>query len=319
MSPRTNVTYFIRNVPAFHRRFAKLKFISTLDPIEQIVATLNEFQPDSLSAASFFLSILAQEQLVGKLNIEFNRPLSFLVGAVEPLTEHTRRQALKAWNMGIQNDYGAAECFFMATSCQNSGRLHAMNDLCILEVVDGDYHPVPNGKYGEKVLVTNLANFIQPIIRYELEDIAGYASLSCKCGLPFPTLLPLQGRKSDFLYFQNPLGGYEKFHPYRLIIPLRYAHELRQYQFVQTARNELTFLYASQNDGGGIEQQLRQILEEALGQAKLQNQVKLVLTRVETIPRNDRTGKFQMVKSLEAPSDVNTALETRNYSEPSDV
>lgn len=310
MSPRTNVTYFIRNVPAFHRRFAKLKFISTLDPIEQIVATLNEFQPDSLSAASFFLSILAQEQLVGKLNIEFNRPLSFLVGAVEPLTEHTRRQALKAWNMGIQNDYGAAECFFMATSCQKFDHLHAMNDLCILEAVDENYKAVPLGQYGEKILVTNLANFLQPIIRYEIEDIIGYADQPCKCGLPFPALLPIQGRKMDYLYFQKPQGGYERIYPYRLTNSMYHLHELKQYQIVQKVRNELTINYVPQNNAGSIDQQLRQTLEDDLRKAGLESRVTLKLKRVETISRDHRSGKYVVVKSLGAPSDLNAALDT---------
>ena len=311
--PRSNLMIFVKSVPTFHRFFAKLKVLSVFDPIEKIVASLNEFQPDCLISYTYFLATLAQEQLEGKLNIAFSRPMSSLAGAGEPLTGHTKGLALKAWNRKIQDNYGAAECFFMATSCQDFGRLHAMNDLCILEVVDTDYNPVPQGKYGEKVLVTNLANFTQPIIRYEIEDIAGYASHSCECGLSFPTLLPIKGRKSDFLYFQKPRGGYEKIHPYRLIIPLRYVHELRQYQFVQTARNELTFYYVTQYDGGDIEKQLRQILEEALKQANLESQVTLKLNRVENIPRNDRTGKFQIVKSLGAPLDLDTALDRNTY------
>lgn len=311
--PRSNLLLFVRSAPTFHRAFVKLKILSVFDPIEQIVEALNEFQPDALISYTYFLATLAQEQLAGKLNIAFSRPMSFVAGAGEPLSEHTKDLAQQAWNWKIQDNYGAAECFFMAASCQNFGHLHAMNDLSILEVVDGDHNPVPQGKYGEKILVTNLANLTQPIIRYEIEDIVGYAGESCKCGLPFPTLSPVQGRKSDYLYFQKPQGGYERFHPYRLIIPLRYAHELRQYQFVQTARNELTFFYVSQNDGDGIEQQLSQILQEALGQADLQSRVTLRLKRVETIPRNDRSGKFQMVKSLGAPSDLDKAPNTNTY------
>ena len=297
-APRGNVAFFARNAPAFHRRFAKLKFLSTLDPIEQNVAILNEFQPHSLSANSFFLPILAQEQLAGKLNIKFSRPTSFLVGAAEPLSEHTMGLALKAWNIGVQNDYGAAECFFIATSCKKFGKLHAMNDLCILETVDEDYKPVPQGKYGDKILITNLANFLQPIIRYEIEDIVGYANQPCKCGLPFPALLPIQGRETDYLFFQKPQGGYERIHPYSLTVSLYYLHELKQYQIVQTARNELTFVYVPQNDKVSIEQQLRKTLEDELQRASLESRVTLKLKRVDTIPRDDRSGKYKVIISL---------------------
>lgn len=310
---RGNLVAIIKKAPAFHRFLAKLKILSMFDPIDQIVAALNEFQPDCLISYPFFFAILAREQLAGRLKIAFNHPLSFLAGGGEPLTEHTHRLALEAWNMRIQDDYGTAECYFMAASCHKFGRLHLMSDLCILEVVDGDYNPVPQGKYGEKILVTNLANFVQPIIRYEIEDVVAYAGHSCECGLPFPALLPIQGRTSDFLYFQKPQGGYERFHPYRFRGPLFYIKELHQYQIIQTARNELAFFYVPQSDEGNIEQQLRQTLEEALRQAGLESRVTLKLKRVETIARDDRSGKFQIIKSLGAPLDLDTALDRSTY------
>jgi len=103
----------------------------------------------------------------------------------------------------------------------------------ILQVKDND---VPAG-YGVKREIYDT----QPIIRYELEDITGYANQSCECGIPLPTLLPVQGRSSDFIYFRNSQGGYEKFHPYHILVPLFYLNDMRQYQLVQTERNELTF------------------------------------------------------------------------------
>ena len=95
----------------------------------------------------------------------------------------------------------------MATSYAEFGNLHAMSDLCILVIVDRDNNPVAPGQYGEKILLTNLLNYTQPIIRYEIEDVSGYANQSCRCGLSFPTLLPIQGRTTDFMYFRKPQGG----------------------------------------------------------------------------------------------------------------
>ena len=311
--PHGNFGGMVKTAPAFHRFIAKLKILSLFDPIEQIVETLNKFQPDCLISYSFFLAILAQEQLAGRLNSRFHRPHSSLAGGAEPMPEHVKGLAQQAWSIEVQDDYGAVECYFMAATCQKFANLHAMNDLCILEVVDGGYNPVPPGEYGEKVLVSNLANFAQPIIRYELDDIAGYADQSCECGLPFQTLLPIQGRKSDFLYFQKPHGGYERFHPYRLRVPLYYRTEIRQYQIFQTARNELTFLYVLQADVDGIEQHLRKILENALEQAGLESRINLKLKRVENILRDNRSGKFQIIKSLGAPINLDTELDTRTY------
>ena len=40
----------------------------------------------------------------------------------------------------------------------------------ILEPVDRDYRPTPPGELSHTVLLTNLANAVQPIIRYDLGD-----------------------------------------------------------------------------------------------------------------------------------------------------
>jgi len=311
--PQGNLGGMVKTAPAFHRLFTKVKMISLFEPIDQIVATLNKFQPTCILSNSFFYGLLAQEQLAGHLKISFRRPMAFLAGGGEPLTAHTQNLARKAWDMTIQDDYGAVECYFMGAACKDYGNMHAMSDLCILEPVDSDHKAVARGTYGEKILVTNLANTIQPIIRYQIDDVAGYSSKPCDCGLPFPTLLPIQGRKSDFLYFEKPSGGYERFHPYRLRVPLFYATDIRQYQIVQTARNALAFYYVPQSDVEGVEQNIKKTLENAFKQARLESRITLSLKRVQTISRNERTGKFEIMKSLKPPQNLDSLLDPRTY------
>jgi phenylacetate-coenzyme A ligase PaaK-like adenylate-forming protein len=303
--PRGTVEPMFRRIPTLHRLFITVKIISLLDPLDQIVEKLNEFQPDQLYSSSFFIALLAQEQLAGRLNLAFSHPMSFISGVGEVLTEHTKNLALEAWNMRIQDTYGAVECYIMATSCSEGDHLHTLSNLCIIEIVDQYNNPVPHGQYGEKILLTNLFNFTQPIIRYEIEDVTGYANLNCDCGSPFPTLLPVKGRTTEFLYFKKPQGGYEQFHPYIIRIPLFYMHDVRQYQIVQTARNELTFIYALQNQAVDIEQELIQTLNEALAQRSLENHVKVHLKQVDSIPRHERSGKYKYVISLGMPNDQN--------------
>jgi phenylacetate-coenzyme A ligase PaaK-like adenylate-forming protein len=43
-------------------------------------------------------------------------------------------------------------------------------DMCIVELVDEDNRPVPDGTASARVLLTNLHNRTQPLIRYELTD-----------------------------------------------------------------------------------------------------------------------------------------------------
>jgi phenylacetate-coenzyme A ligase PaaK-like adenylate-forming protein len=308
--PRGNIYPIFNFSSPLYRLLINLRIIRSDDPLHKVVGQLNKFQPDCLISNSFFIALLAQEQLGGRLNIQFNHPHSFVACGGEVLTEHTQRLASMAWNKKVRNIYGSTECYTMAASCRKFDKLHMMSDLCILEIVDRHYHPVPRGQYGEKLLLTNLFNFVQPIIRYEMDDVTGYANQSCECGNPLPTLLPVRGRTSDFVYFRKPGGEYEKFHPYYLFVPLFYLNDLRQYQIVQTSRNELTFYYVPQKDAAAIEKQVTQILKESLGKAGLDKHVNLKFKRVNSIDRDKRSGKYKMIKSLETPLNMDKIPET---------
>ena len=48
--------------------------------------------------------------------------------------------------------------------------LRFATDMCIVELVDARNQPVADGAASAKVLVTNLHNHTQPLIRYELTD-----------------------------------------------------------------------------------------------------------------------------------------------------
>jgi phenylacetate-coenzyme A ligase PaaK-like adenylate-forming protein len=304
--PRGNVSPIFKFIPTLNNLFAECRPLTSADPIHKIVNQLNEFQPDCLITYSFLLALLAQEQIAKRLNIKFNHPISFIAGSCEPLTEHTQKLVWMAWNKNIQNIYGAVECYTMATSCPEFGRLHVMSDLCIIENVDHRYNPLPKGEYGEKLLLTNLFNFVQPIIRYEIEDVTGIETQDCECGITLPTLLPVRGRSAEFFYFRKSQGQYERFHPYNLLVPLRYVNGLRQYQIVQTARNELTFYYVPQEKAFDMENQMRHKLSEVLTQSGLHGLVNLNFKLVHSIPRDDKTGKFKWAKSLGDPDSLDS-------------
>jgi phenylacetate-CoA ligase len=79
------------------------------------------------------------------------------------------------------------------------------SDTCIAECTDDDGRPVPDGVASSKVLVTNLHNLTQPIIRYELTDRftpAGSSDGGC-------LRASVQGRSDDL--FRYPQAS---VHPY---------------------------------------------------------------------------------------------------------
>ena len=58
----------------------------------------------------------------------------------------------------------------------------------ILQPVDAQHRPVPVGETGFTTLLTNLANRVQPLIRYDLGDRVRFAPEACECGSALPVM-----------------------------------------------------------------------------------------------------------------------------------
>ena len=93
------------------------------------------------------------------------------------------------------------------------------------------------------------------------------------------------------------------------MVPLFYLNDLRQYQIVQTARNDLTIYYVPQKNAVDIKQQLSHTMREALVRSNLERHINLKYEQVEFISRDKRSQKFKMIKSLGAPKHLETATE----------
>lgn len=297
-------------LPRLYKLFVNEEIHSLLEPVPKLVEKLNQSSCNQLYSYPSMLETLAREQLAGRLKLKFDPPMATIVSASEPLTETARKLVEKAWGMKIQDTYGSSECFLMARSCGHFAGMHVMSDLCCLEIVDHQGNPVPDGQAGDKVLVTNLFNLTQPFIRYEISDVTGYATEPCRCGLPFPTLLPVEGRTDDIFYIDRPGGGYEAVHPYLFGGAIVDLTEIREYQLVQTGRNEFTFSYVPVDTRTDIENKVRSVLEGCMRQAGFLDRVTMKTFCVENIPRDQRSGKMRRLVSLVgAPEDLNDGFE----------
>ena len=73
--------------------------------------------------------------------------------------------------------------------------------------MDAEGRTVQPGKCGQRVLVTVLFRYTQPLIRYELSDKVRIAAESCPCGRPFRLIGAIQGRVEETLHFPTAAGG----------------------------------------------------------------------------------------------------------------
>jgi phenylacetate-coenzyme A ligase PaaK-like adenylate-forming protein len=82
--------------------------------------------------------------------------------------------------------------------------------------VDEQNRPVEPGEPSAKVLVTNLINRAQPLIRYELSDSVTPAGGPNPAGRPWARLARVEGRLADTIELPVRDGGTVKVHPIRI-------------------------------------------------------------------------------------------------------
>lgn len=195
-------------------------------PEEEIVRKLNEFRPAMLSGYPSNLSLLAD---FDELDI---RPDVVITGG-ELLTDEIRAKLEKKFGCYVQTHYSCTEGGEIACECSER-HLHINEDCVIFEPVDKDYKPVPCGVMSDKVLITNLANRIQPFIRYELTDRVIVHDEKCACGRT-SYWVEIEGRTDDILMFEGGIG----IAPMSLYKILEEVPGMIRFQLVQRAADRL--------------------------------------------------------------------------------
>ena len=208
-------------------RFRPVRRFDATQPLSELVAGLQEWQPMKLIAYPSIARVLADEQLAGRLAIQ---PRA-VVCTSEILTPEIALRIQRAWGVRPFDQYAAAETAVIAASCSYH-RLHLFEDLVIAEAVDDRGRAVPPGTTGARLLVTMLSSRTMPLIRYELPDRVALTRDACPCGMPFRTLLAIEGRREDRLNVPALGGGTLELDPalfHRVIAPLA----LREWQIVK--------------------------------------------------------------------------------------
>ncbi|MGE5190645.1 MAG: phenylacetate--CoA ligase family protein [Gemmatimonadota bacterium] len=210
------------------------RLYSLLSPLPALVAALNDFRPAVVGSYPTALSVLAGEQAAGRLRI---RPALALSGA-ERLTPAARQRIAEAFRCPVAEAYAASEFPGIAFDCR-LGRLHLNADWAILEPVDAGFRPAPPGTPSFSTLLTNLANGVQPLIRYDLGDSVTVDPAACPCGSRLP-VIRVEGRTAEILPLETPDGEVRELLPLVLSTVIEEAPGIRSYQLVRRGRRSLS-------------------------------------------------------------------------------
>src|SRR5262245_10847041 len=125
-------------------------------PLPEIVAALNDFQPDTIATYPSFIRRLAEEQMEGRLKVSVKRFCS----SAEALMPDVRDLALRVWGATISNRFAATEMGMAGSECEHFSGIHLPEDLVAFEAVDESYRKVPSGVSGSRLLITTLTNSV---------------------------------------------------------------------------------------------------------------------------------------------------------------
>ncbi len=212
---------------------AHLREVSFLQPTDQLVAELDELAPSVLSTYPSAAVLLAEERLAGRSRLA---PKEVWTGG-ETLSPSMRRFVQAAFACPLVDSYGASEFLALAFECR-CGRLHLNSDWAILESVDDKGRPMPAGELGATALLTNLANRVQPLIRYDLGDRVRMLARPCECGSHLPAI-EVQGRCDDTLQLRGASGRAVRVLPLALSTVLEDDAGLFDFQLEQLGPCEL--------------------------------------------------------------------------------
>jgi phenylacetate-coenzyme A ligase PaaK-like adenylate-forming protein len=198
-----------------------------------LVAALDEFRPSLVATYPTAALLLAEEALAGRLHA---RPAEVWTGG-ETLTAAMRERIESAFRAPLRNSYGASEFLPIAWECSDK-RLHVNADWVILEPVDERGRPVPPGQLSHTTLITNLANHVQPLLRFDLGDRIRLDGERCPCGSALPVVEVL-GRCDDTLVLPGREGERVALLPLALVTVLEERAGVFDFELRQTGPREL--------------------------------------------------------------------------------
>ncbi len=258
--------------------------VSIISDVDTIINTLNEFQPDVITAYPSVLGPVIKAQKDGRLHIS---PKTIATSA-ELLSQNVYHALRETFQCPVLNNYCSAEGGEAAMSC-SEGHLHINDDWVIIEPVDRDGKPVKPGEWSDGILVTDLANYAQPVIRYYMEDKVRIHTEPCACGSTLP-VMDIRGRM-----IENIVIGDKEIFAITVDHYLADIAGLYSVQLVHKAPTsfEVRLISESEAEREIIFEKIKSMLEEIFGKSGCPD-VEITLS-TEPLIHSERGGKVKRI------------------------
>jgi phenylacetate-CoA ligase len=274
-------------VSRFRDYYIKFLPVSVETTLDQVINELNNFQPSILVAYSSMLYKIACAQMDGKLNIH---PGAINTGG-ELLTPPQVKAAQEAFGVLPRSIYAASESIIIGAETAFSDGMYLFSDWNLVETLDSQDMPVPAKTYGQAVL-SNLYNYLMPLIRYRMDDVLNIDRSPVNKKLPFEVIEGIEGRTEEFLEF-NIDGTLIAIHP--LVFVEFYVEGLRQIQVIKKREDYFIARVSLIQNNAEIIGTVRDRLQEILNNQHAAGKVSFDIEVTDDIHNDPKTGKYKLV------------------------
>ena len=249
--------------------------------MDEFIALWRAKPLDALFGHAHSLFILAD--YVRKTGAAVPRPHA-IVSTSMMLLASERNVIENTFHCAVTDRYGCEEVGLIAAECEVHHGLHVNSEHTLVEIVDDAGQPCAPGQIG-RVLVTDLVNLGQPLIRYEVGDLAAWSAQPCPCGRGLPLIEKVVGRQADCLQRVDGslVAGVSLVERTLLVIP-----GLAELQLVQESQGRLVaFVVLGANASAQTSEQLIGALARDLGEG-----ITIEVQVVARIPQ-EKNGKYR--------------------------
>jgi phenylacetate-CoA ligase len=262
------------------------QYLSLMDPTEENIRLINQFQPDVIQSYGSYLGILFS--YLAETGETFHRPKAILFSS-DGLADSIRQLIRERYNIPVFSTYQANEALKIGFECESHRGLHLNIDLYPLRIVDDSGRDLPIGEMGE-VVISNLVNPATVLLNYRLGDLAAFLPGKCPCGRSLPMLSFPPGRSDDLILL--PSG--RTMHPQAIRTIFTLEEQVWQYQIIQNSSTQFNVKIVASSGAD------RSKLRERIAAKFAERFSKEASTDIFFVDSIDRTasGKFRPVISM---------------------
>lgn len=265
---------FIENLKDFLANRIRLSAFAVSDEHFKIhINRIMRFKPKYFYGYPSFIYAFSEWMLKNKIKLD-SLKMNAIIVTGEILYGFQKEKIEEAFSCKVVNEYGSTEVGVIAFECPK-GRMHVNADHVYVESISEQ-----NGN-SNQIIVTELNNPYNPLIRYKIGDIGNISKLDCECGLGFPVLEELYGRDKSFIMTPSGRSVYDG------ILAYTFKEGIENFQCVQEKIDEIIIKIVPKSDlGENLLQNYKQKLSAHLGK-----EMKIIFEIVDKIERN-KNGKL---------------------------